>query len=406
MFASSRKPYTAVTVQIERMTGPEYEEHDLSGIVDLTEVIRIQDTGPTEAARALRKKLKYGSAHRQLRALTLLDSLIQNAGGRFQRTFADEMLLERLRILPRDDMVDPEVREKCNQLFRQWAVTYKSAPGMGGVAQLYKQLPNRKKPTAAQSRIVRENEEEAARDNPFAADADDETSPSQSRRQSHAIQGASNSATAESLGARPRASSGASFFGGGSDKKDKKKKKAKYVKFSLERERPKMQQAIAAANMASTNLLNTLKFVNRETQRVSQVQEVLTAFEQCKKVRRAILRYIQLVETDQILGNLLAANDELVKALMTYEIMVKSIDDDSDSEAEAEPALSNINQGAGDDPTRAMAGLTLRQPPTRPPKPGASALEINKLKAPQPPSQPSADLNEDEQDPFGDHAAI
>jgi len=46
-----------VTVQIERLTGPEYEENDYGGIVDLIEVIRIQDSGPTEAARAIRKKL-------------------------------------------------------------------------------------------------------------------------------------------------------------------------------------------------------------------------------------------------------------------------------------------------------------------------------------------------------------
>jgi hypothetical protein len=52
-----KKPYSAVTVQIERLTGEEYDENDLAGIVDLVEVIRIQDTGPTEAARALRKKL-------------------------------------------------------------------------------------------------------------------------------------------------------------------------------------------------------------------------------------------------------------------------------------------------------------------------------------------------------------
>jgi hypothetical protein len=33
---------------------------------------------PTEAARAIRKKLKYGTVHRQLRALTLLDAMLLN----------------------------------------------------------------------------------------------------------------------------------------------------------------------------------------------------------------------------------------------------------------------------------------------------------------------------------------
>ena len=52
-----KKPYSAITVQVERLTSEQYDEDDLSGIPDLIEVIRLQGTGPTEAARAIRKKL-------------------------------------------------------------------------------------------------------------------------------------------------------------------------------------------------------------------------------------------------------------------------------------------------------------------------------------------------------------
>lgn len=52
-----KKPYSAITVQIDRLTSEQYEADDLSGIVDLIEVIRLQAGGPTEAARAIRKKL-------------------------------------------------------------------------------------------------------------------------------------------------------------------------------------------------------------------------------------------------------------------------------------------------------------------------------------------------------------
>jgi len=52
-----RKPFSAVSVQIDRLTSEQFEEDDLSGIIDLVEVIRIQSSGPTEAARAIRKKL-------------------------------------------------------------------------------------------------------------------------------------------------------------------------------------------------------------------------------------------------------------------------------------------------------------------------------------------------------------
>ncbi len=123
---------------IERITSEAYEEDDLSSMPDLVEVIKLQSSGPTEAARAIRKKLKYGSVHRQLRALVLLDGLIQNAGPRFQRTFADEPLLERLRVCGTSDLSDPDVKKKCSELFRSWAAEYKNTPGLERIAKLYK----------------------------------------------------------------------------------------------------------------------------------------------------------------------------------------------------------------------------------------------------------------------------
>ena len=123
---------------IERLTSEAIPVDDFSGIPDLVEVVNLQDTGPSEASRAIRKKLKYGNLHRQLRALTILDGLIQNAGPRFQRTFADEALLERLRFCGTAGLSDPEVRKKCTELFAGWAAEYKNTPGMGQVAKLYK----------------------------------------------------------------------------------------------------------------------------------------------------------------------------------------------------------------------------------------------------------------------------
>ena len=123
---------------IERLTSEAVPVDDFSGIPDLVEVVNLQDTGPTEAARAIRKKLKYGNLHRQLRALNILDGLIQNAGPRFQRSFADEALLERLRFCGTAALSDPEVRKKCKELFAGWAAEYKNTPGMGQVANLYK----------------------------------------------------------------------------------------------------------------------------------------------------------------------------------------------------------------------------------------------------------------------------
>ena len=126
-----------MTVTIENLTSESYPEDDLSGIPDLVGVIKLQASGPTEAARAIRKKLKYGNVHRQVRALVLLDGLIQNAGSGFQRGFADEPLLERLRVCGTSDLSDPAVRKKCTELFREWS-QYASTPGLERIARLYK----------------------------------------------------------------------------------------------------------------------------------------------------------------------------------------------------------------------------------------------------------------------------
>ena len=291
---------------------------------------------------------------------------MQNAGSRFQKRFADEMLLERLRILPTDDMVDLEVRQKCNQLYRGWAQTYKDTPGMTSIATLYKQLPKKQRPVASQSKVIRETEREA-QENPFgteeelvaaptshAVSAMPSTPPPGSRRGSVAGPSTPTSSSSPAAGhsrtpsksqtqADPEHISGGGIWGHHSRKSKHKQnsstssQKGQQPKiFSLEKEKPAMLSAIAQSSIASTNLLNSMRHLNRETSRVSEDTECLKRFETCKALRRQILRYIQLVESEQWIGSLLNANDELVKALIAFEVADKSVDDDSDSDNETE----------------------------------------------------------------------
>jgi len=376
--------FSAVTVQVERLTSEQYEEDDISGIVDLIEVVRIQSSGPTEAARALRKKLKYGNVHRQIRALVLLDALIQNAGSRFQRTFADEPLLERLRILARDDTVDAHVRQKANVLFREWAVGYKGTAGLERIAALQKELPRTKRPQPQQSRIVRQQDAEAARER---EEHSPPPSPPHARRPEVQHAPSSSSSRPVTLGNATPQSSTSSIF-----KRNKKDKKSSGKKFNLEQEKGQLLETIASANVASTNLLNGLQLINREQQRVSENPEVMRRFENCKQLRRQVLRYIHLVESEQYIGGLLNANDELVKGLMAFEIMDKSIDDDSDSDNDNEYSSSPPNEAA-------MANLRIaEEPPAKSPRP----MGIPMPPAPAPSSAPAASEPEEDDDPFSD----
>ncbi|KAE8151382.1 major facilitator superfamily domain-containing protein [Aspergillus avenaceus] len=383
MFHSS-KPYSAVSVQIEVLTSEQYEVDDSSGIPDLIEAVIIQGSGPSEASRALRKKLKYGNVHRQLRALTILDFLIQNSGDRFLREFADESLLERLRISATDPVSDPKVKEKCKQLFGQWAVTYKNTPGMERVTALYRQLPKRKQPAnQAKAKVLRES------------------GTSEEPPMGHTVSISAGNGPATVLsGSKHKHSSSKSL------KKEKKEKRTRDRTFNLDREKPEILQTLASSSVASTNLLNALKLVNRETHRVSEDAEVINRFEKCKQLRRQVLRYIQHVESEEFLGSLIHANEELVDALMAFEVLDKSVDYDSDSDQDV--LESGWSPDRDDRDQQSFAGLVVN--PVKPPRPARpmslSIPSSSRQRMYNSDSDTDTDEDDDEDNPFGDRNAI
>lgn len=368
---------------------------------------------------------KYGTADRQLRALTILDGLIQNADGRFQRTFLDEPLLERLRLIPRDPLVDEAVKRKCNTLIRQWA-SYKGQPGLSSLANLARDLPRKTPMKTSQSKVLAETERQAREDaNPFGEDDDEEEPPSppaepvpaqkdQHRRKSSVAHGSPSTSVP---------SPSPVFFSSSANKtasatiSKKKTKRGKRKPFDLARETPQIMQSIASSSIASTNLLNALKFINREAGELpSSSRDVMARFETCKMLRRQILRYIQLVESEQWIGSLLTANDELVKALMAWEIIEKGVEDDSDSEIENEGLgeelggmgtqgkgrmgieghMRHMSLGGG-----AAAAPVSESPPAKPPRPMPAPTRPQKVE-----SEDESEAEDDANDPFGDHAAI
>lgn len=189
------------------------------------------------------------------------------------------------------------------------------------------QLPRRKQVvTQDRSKVIRETE------NPFGEeDGDDDDKPSPAGPSG----GHSRTSSLSSPQAKQSHTVGGFPAAGYDQRKKKKEKKSKKIKpFNLEAEKEQMKSHIAEALIAATNLVNMLQTINRETERISENQIALQRFETCKQLRRKILRYIHLVESEQYLGSLLHANDELVTALMTFEQLDRSIDADSDSDDE------------------------------------------------------------------------
>ena len=328
----------------------------------------------------------------------ILDGLIQNAGSRFQRAFADEPLLERLRILARDDVADAQVRQKCKVMFIQWANAYKNTPGLERIAALYKELPKSSRPVAARQKVL---QDDATHDSDDGA-----ASPSHGRSR------ASSSVNPTSPPHRPVTLTPTSSTFASKLSKSRNKDRSN-TPFNLNKERDNMTKAIANSSMASINLLNGLQLVNRENERVSENQEVLRRFQLCKKLRKEILRYIQHVESDEWIGSLVNANDELVKALTAYEIMDRSVDDDSDSDAwehapvEAMRPQPASGSGGASDAAEDLRGLSLQDhAPPKPPRPSSIGMPpppafSSKQSAPTP-----VEEEEDEDDPFGDSNAV
>lgn len=334
---------------------------------------------------------KYGNVHKQLRALTVLDGLIENAGSRFQRVFADEPLLERLRVAATDSLSDAGVKKKCAILFKQWAATYESTPGMERIVALHKQLPQRKRPPKQEnSRVVRETEREVQAD-PFGNNNYKDAAPLPST-QSSSYASPAIASFSQGSGLTPV---------GAPEKSRRRKSKSK--PFNLDKEKPQLLQAIASSSVASTNLMNALKLINREHKRVGEDPECLKRFENCKLLRRQVLRYIQFVESEQWLGSLIHANEELVNALMAFEILDKSVDDDSDSEDEwNNDSLDQATDAQIKRAQQSFAGLTIDK------RSSHNATTNGKARATDE-SEEDEELDveeEDEDDPFADRNAI
>ena len=240
---------------------------------------------------------------------------------------------------------------------------------MERIVALQKQLPKRKKPvTQAQSRVIQETEREAEED-PFGNEEDQPgSSPTSSERPANSLTtrpSRSTSTSGPDLYSTPKLSK--------KPKAEKSSKKHKHRTFNLEKEKPQILEAIASSSVASTNLMNALKLLNREHIRVSEHSETVNRFETCKALRRQVLRYIHHVESEQWLGSLINANDTLVEALMAFEILDKSVDDDSDSdgnewddeeEAPAKPTRPGPDKRKS--VQEAFSGLSISKSPPKP----------------------------------------
>ncbi|OWZ72599.1 hypothetical protein AYX14_01923 [Cryptococcus neoformans] len=370
------KPHSSITDWIEVLSSDRYEELSLDGISELVDSVNILGPqGTTEASRAIRKKLKYGNVHRQIRALVILRALTENAGKGFQLNWANEQLMERLRLMATDQLIDPKVKKMLLLVFHAWSLQYKDQPRMHEVAGLYRKYtghgtkPAPRKPATASSptTAIPATRQGTFDDDIFShdwnpapgsrgadtytdlaaakADAEERKRAREARialeqreaeieRRERELRRKRDMAEIEER-RRKDAAEEAENRRKLKEQGKKKSQQPKRPPFNFEKEKPQIMVAVANAIQCANNLVNACRLVNREVENVTESPKVQDNLDKAKVARRSVIKYIQVVTDEEYVGTLLDANERIVEAIQLYDRLSKPAVLDSDSEDDA-----------------------------------------------------------------------
>ncbi|CAI4037560.1 hypothetical protein SMKI_03G0330 [Saccharomyces mikatae IFO 1815] len=285
----SDHPHTAITETIFRIVSSrEYTlEVELGPLIQLIKADHNDynyTVNQEEAARALRKKIKYGNRLQQSRTLDLLDLFISQ-GVKFTVMYNDEKLLQRLKGMATNsesngsgEKYEPRIIKKCAAYVISW-VNYIRQNGLESArayAGLYQMGGLVKQKYSKSSRSRRSG----GRSN-FMDDSADDT-----LYQSNSL------TSADRLYRIPQ--------------------------INLNKEAPKIRLIISDALASAVSLQNSLIGLPRGKYSTDD-EEATSKFIQTRAIRRKVLRYLQLVTEGEYLGSLIHANDELVAALTAYD---------------------------------------------------------------------------------------
>ncbi|CAE6466174.1 unnamed protein product [Rhizoctonia solani] len=345
---------SSITDWIELLSREQYKEDDYDGIPELVESVNLQSGGAAEASRAIRKKLKYGNVHRQLRALTMLKALVENCGPKFQSSFANDQLVDRIKLMSQDPMTDEHVKRKLISVLASWHRQFKDDPKMHTVSNLYVQCGGGRKSTqGAGATSPRPHAETLYEQHQRKAEEEARARADQKAKEREAKEEEKRKLKEEKLAAKNIL---ALAF---------RARVGRARPFVYETEKPKILQTIAEASQASTNLLNAVKRVNREQESVTTNADVQACLATAKTVRKQLIRYIQLaIQKEEIIGTLLDTNERIIAAIQLYDKMSKSPDQDSDEEIRqslAAAALGDKTSTPADDRDTELEKLQFKQ---------------------------------------------
>ncbi|KAK6461541.1 hypothetical protein DFJ63DRAFT_185161 [Scheffersomyces coipomensis] len=375
------KPLTSITIKINQMSeAHRYDEDDDIDdtlelhLSNLLELIKIQSSsGATEAARAIRKKIKYGeSVDEQLRALNILELLILNSGKKIGPVIArDDKLIDVLKGILNGNgktsvgaSYDKDVQDKVRNLAIGWKTELEELDGYKYFACLWQFIPKGSKSRGGNRPSSRSVSSPKSSSRDVDDDDDDYGTGSSSRRSRANTNGYEDDEDVYSSSPpysrpksprtprsppppRPKTSSPYTDSNKDNKKKDKKdKKKRKFrrpgvkyadaefqipqINYTLEA--PKIRTLIGQCHTHTTGLNNALITLPAHESPTDN-QKIKSEFEKCKKIRRKVLRYLQFVGAggeedktpeiiamdEEFLGSLIGANELLVETFKAFD---------------------------------------------------------------------------------------
>ncbi|KAJ3821202.1 hypothetical protein F5878DRAFT_539847 [Lentinula raphanica] len=308
------KPHSSITDWVDILTANHIEEEAYDGIPELVDSINLQGlTGTGEASRAIRKKLKHGGPHQQYRSLVILKALVENCGDKFKTSFADGQLTDALRQIAGDRTTDKRVQKKLKLVLISWHEQFKSDPSMRSVSELY----------------------HMCRDIPTAKPTIDPMEVEANRRRAEKEE-AKRKAKLEKEEARKKEEAERL-------KQKQMKNRPKRAPFNFEQEKPKVLASIVEASQASSNLANAITLVNPEKESLQSSERVQDCLAKAKLARKQIVRYIQLVENEEVIGVLIETNDRIISALELYDNLSSPNNTTADQVSAAAASLASTH---------------------------------------------------------------
>ncbi|KZV87756.1 hypothetical protein EXIGLDRAFT_767437 [Exidia glandulosa HHB12029] len=322
------KPHSSITEWVEILTGDGYREEDLDGIPELVEAINLQHEGPAEASRAIRKKLKHGNTQQKYRALVILKALVENGDKKFQTTFSDDRLIDAIRNLATDPSTDIRVKKKLMSVLASWHRQFKDDPSMKTIANLYKTC---KSDSRVDSAVVQ---------GLLLADPKDMERQKEERRRKRKEEEDARRREKEEAKRKER-------------ERRERANRPRRPPFNFEKEKPEILTSIANASQASNNLVNAIMLVNTQTEVLAENAHVQETLAKLKAARKPIVRYIQLVENEELIGTLLDTNERIISTLQIYDLACHP--------QEPEPAPSEPSTAPTEGPRGELNKLQHRQ---------------------------------------------